>query len=126
MNKRGRKTNVEVINDYVWNKRICPKDYVLSVSKEKLVFTRDFVNVNSADQLVCTISKSVLPQSIILSHPSSKVLNECLDWLIKYCETFMTLMPEVKVTDSKVYDKLEAYQIQQKKYNKKRRKKKYK
>ena len=123
--KRGRKTNIERINEYVWNHRLVPKDYVLSVSNEKFVFSKDFVNVNAADQMVNTVSKSELPKSILLSHKSSKVLNECVDWLIKFCETFMRLMPDVKVDNALVYDRLEEYRIRQVKFNKKRRKKKY-
>jgi len=124
--KRGRKTNIELINDCIWHKRICPKDYVMSVSNEKFVFGKDFVNVNAADQMINTISKSEWPKSILLSHRSRKVLNECVDWLIKFCETFMKLMPDVKVDNALIYDRIEVYRKSQIKYNKKRRKKKYK
>lgn len=123
--KRGRKTNIELINEYVWNRKVYPKDYVLSVSREKLVFTESFVNVNSADQVVCAISKSELPKSIILSHSSTKVLNEVVDWLIKYCETFMRLIPEVRVENLVVFDRVETYRGQQLKQNKKKQKRKF-
>jgi hypothetical protein len=124
--KRGRKTNIEIINDYVWNKKVWPKNYVLSVSKEKLVFSVDFINVNAADQMICAISKCTdLPKSILLSHGSPKVLDECVDWLIKYCETFMKLMPDTKVDDPKVFDRIELYKKKQVKFNKRRRKSKY-
>ncbi|MAH50973.1 hypothetical protein CMI37_34470 [Candidatus Pacearchaeota archaeon] len=126
MKKRGRKTNIELINESVWNKKIIPKEFVLSISNEKFVFNEDFVNVNAADQMVNTISKSEWPKSILLSHKSAKVLTECVDWLIKYCETFMRLMPDVKVDNALIYDRVEAYKKSQVKYNKKRRKKKYK
>jgi hypothetical protein len=125
MKKRGRKTNVDLINDYVWNRKVSPKNYVMSVSREKFVFTTDFVNVNSAEQLICTISKSELPKSILLSHSSPKVLAECVDWLIKFCETFMKRMPEIRVDNPTVFDKVEQYRNKQLKQNKKKQKRKF-
>jgi hypothetical protein len=122
---KGRKTNIELINEAIWYKKIWPKDYVLSVSNEKLVITREFVNVNAADQMVNTISKSMLPKQMILSHASAKVLNECVDWLIKYCDMFKVLMPDIEIKNIKVYDRIEEYRKLQAKVNKKRRKKKY-
>jgi hypothetical protein len=122
--KKGRKTNIELINDAIWYKRIIPKDYVMSVSNEKFVFTREFVNVNASNQMVNTISKSQMAKKIILSHSSPKVLNDCVDWLIKYCETFGKLMPDIEIKNVKVFDRIEEYRKKQTKVNKRRRKKK--
>ena len=122
--KKGRKTNIQLINDAVWNKGIVPKDYALSVSNEPLVFTEDFVNVSAADQMINAISKSRWPRTIILSHTSAKVLGDCVDWLIRYCELFGRLMPEVQATNTKIFDRIEDYQKQQVKVNKRRRKRK--
>lgn len=122
---KGRKTNIELINDAVWHKKIYPKDYALSISNEKFVFTREFINVGGADQMIAAVSKSSdLPKNLILSHSSAKVLNECVDWLIKYCETFNRLVPPFQATKPKVFDRLEEYRLLQIKQNKKRRKKK--
>lgn len=122
---KGRKTNIELINEAVWHKNIYPRDYALSISNEKFVFTTDFINVGSADQMIAAVSKSTeLPKILILSHNSVSVLNECIDWIIKYCEIFGKLLPPFQATKSKIFDRLEEYRIQQVKQNKKRRKKK--
>ena len=122
--KKGRKTNVELINEAVWYKRIRPKDYALSVSNQPLVFTEDFINVSAADQMVTAISKTDLPKTVILSHSSAKVLGECVDWIIRYCDLFGRLLPDFQATNSKIFDRLELYRKEQIKINKRRRKKK--
>lgn len=126
----GRKSTIETINNHIWGVpgyvRILPKDYILSISNEKFIFTKEFVNVNAADQMITTISKSGTPQRLILSHSSHIVLNECVDWLIKYGDTCGKLIPEFESKNFSVFDRLEKYRKLQKKKNKRRRKPLYK
>jgi hypothetical protein len=105
--------------------RIYPKDYVLSVSNDGFVFTKDFVNINAADQMISTISKSHVPVKLMLNH-TNLVLHECVDWFIKYCDTFGLLFPEYETEDQEVYDRIEKYKKHQKKRNKGRKNKAYK
>ena len=75
---RKRKGSVSLVNDRVWNMRICPKSYVLSVSNDDFTFKKDFVNVTATDQMVATISKSCTPDKLMLNH-TNLVLQECVD-----------------------------------------------
>ena len=113
-----------MVNDRVWNRRVSPKDYTLSVSDDSFVFTKDFVNINAADQMICTISKSCTPSKIKLNH-ANLILNECVDWLIKYCDTFGLLFPQYETEDQEVYDRIEKYKKYQKNQNRGRKKKNY-
>ena len=47
--KKKIKGSVDLVNHHVWNMRISPKDYTLSISDDGFVFTKDFVNINAED-----------------------------------------------------------------------------
>ena len=123
-NKEKIKGSVNLVNDYVWNMHIIPKEYVLSVSKDNFIFTKGFVNVTAADQMIVTISKSSYPSKLVLNH-TSLVLRECLDWLIKYCDTFGCLFPLYETEDQEAYDRIEKYKKYQKNKNRGRKRKHY-
>jgi hypothetical protein len=97
----------------------------MSISNDGFIFTKDFVNIDAADQMINTISKSCTPAKLVLSHTTS-VLHECVDWLIKYCDTFGFLFPEYETEDQEVYDRIEKYKKYQKKRNRGRKNKAYK
>jgi hypothetical protein len=123
--KRNKiKGSVGLVNDHIWNRRISPKDYTLSISGDSFVFTKDLVNVNAVDQMINTISKSRTPSKIVLNH-TNLILHECVDWLIKYCDTFGLLFPQYETEDQEVYDRVERYKKYQKNKNRGRKKKNY-
>lgn len=122
--KKKIKGSVDLVNHHVWNMRISPKDYTLSISDDGFVFTKDFVNINAEDQMINTISKSCTPSKIMLNHANS-VLHSCVDWLIKYCDTFGLLFPQYETEDQEIYDRIEVYKKYQKNRNRGRKKKHY-
>ena len=124
-NKKKRKGSVDLVNDRIWNMRVYPKNYVLSVSNDDFTFKKDFVNVTAMDQMVATISKSCTPSKLKLNH-TNLVLRECVDWLIKYCDTFGLLFPQYETEDQEIYDRIEKYKKYQKNKNRGRKKKHYK
>ena len=121
---KKKKGSVDLVNDRIWNMRIYPKHYVLSVSDGGFVFTKDLVNVTAMDQMVATISKSCAPDKLVLNH-TNLVLRECVDWLIKYCDIFGLLFPQYETEDQEIYDRIEKYKKYQKKKNRARKKKLY-
>ena len=114
-------SKVPVINHYVWELRVCPKNFVLEVSDEDFMFSEDSVVVNAKDEMVNTISKSMTPRKFVLKHPDDSVLRECVDWIIKYCEILHILLPEFECSNEVVYDRLDDYKKEQELANKKRR-----
>ena len=114
-------SKVPLVNHYIWNLRVCPKEFVMEVSDENFSFSEDSVVVNAKDEMVNTISKSMTPRRFVLNHPDDSVLKECVDWIIKYCEIFGILLPEFECSNAVIYDRLGDYKKQQEVANKKRR-----
>ena len=79
------------------------------------------VVINTKDEMVNAISKTSHPNKVVLNHKSAEVLNECVDWLIKYCEAFNKLLPTFESSNESIFDRLEVYKEEQRTVNKKRR-----